>query len=130
MGDMALGEPFGCLHSKEFRFWVPLISQSIAAGAIEQATRRLAATDSWMQKMLLKCIPDKLRRTRTQHLDYSREKILKRMEQTHSDRSDFLYYLMKQQEGGSLSLDEIIVNGAWLIIAGMHTCYGAAKARR
>lgn len=130
MGDMALGEPLACLHRKEFRFWVPLISQSIAAGAFEQATRRLAATDSWMQKMLLMCIPDKVRRTRRQHLDYSREKILKRMEQTHSDRTDFMYYLMQQQEGGSLSLDEIIVNGALLIIAGMHANYSAAKTRR
>lgn len=118
MGDMALGEPFGCLHSPELRFWTHTISQSIAAGAIEQATRRLAAADSWMQKLLLKCIPDRVRRTRREHLEYSKRKILRRMEQTQSDHKDFLYYLIKQQEGGALNVDEIVVNGALLIIAG------------
>jgi cytochrome P450 len=124
IGDMALGEPFGCLTNKEFRFWVPLISESIAAGAIEQATRRLATTDSWLQKMLLKCIPTYVRKTRRQHLEYSREKILKRMQQTQSEHKDFLYYLMKQQEGGSLNVDEVIVNGALFIIAGTETTAG------
>jgi hypothetical protein len=130
MGDMALGEPFGCLQSKEFHFWVPLISQSIAAGAIEQATRRMASTGTWLQRMLLKCVPDRVRRTRRQHLEYSKHKIQKRMQQTQSDHKDFLYYLMKQQEGGSLSTDEIIVNGALLIIAGTETTYEDSKYNR
>ena len=124
IGDMALGEPFGCLNSKEFHFWVPLISQSIAAGAIEQATRRLATTDSWFQRLLLKCIPEHVRKTRREHLEYSKEKILKRMAQTQSEHKDFLYYLMKQQEGGSLDLNEVIVNGALFIIAGTETTAG------
>lgn len=124
IGDMALGEPFGCLTNKEFHFWVPLISQSIAAGAFEQATRRLAASGSWLQRMLLKCIPRYIAKTRRQHLEYSRQKILKRMQQTQSDHKDFLYYLMKQQESGSLDLNEVIVNGALFIIAGTETTAG------
>jgi hypothetical protein len=112
IGDMALGEPFGCLTNQDFRFWVPLISDSIKAGAIEQATRRLASTDTALQKFLLKCIPDSIRGTRRNHLDYSREKILKRMQQTNNDHKDFLYYLMSQQDKEQLNLDEVIVNGA------------------
>ena len=46
------------------------------------------------------------------------------MSQTHSDHKDFLYYLMKQQDSGSLSVDEIIVNGALFIIAGTETTAG------
>ena len=121
---MALGEPFGCLTSKEFHFWVPLISQSIAAGAFEQATRRLATTGTWLQKLLLNFIPGYIAKTRRQHLEYSREKILERMQQTQSDHKDFLYYLMKQQEGGSLDINEVIVNGALFIIAGTETTAG------
>lgn len=124
IGDMALGEPFGCLESKEFHFWVPLISESIAAGAFEQATRRLATADSWMQKQLLRLIPDYIRVKRREHLAYSKEKILKRMQQTNSEHKDFLYYLMKQQEGGSLDVNEVIVNGALFIIAGTETTAG------
>lgn len=77
IGDMALGEPFGCLNNEDFRFWVPLISDSIKAGAIEQATRRIAATGSPIQKFLQSCIPKRIGVTRKQHLEYSREKILK-----------------------------------------------------
>ncbi|KAF2251956.1 pisatin demethylase [Trematosphaeria pertusa] len=124
IGDMALGEPFGCLHNEDFRFWVPLISESIKAGAIEQATRRMATTGSPLQRFLIRCIPDRVRKTRQKHLDYSKEKILKRMEQTQSDHRDFLYYVMKQQDKGDLNLNEVIVNGALFIIAGTETTAG------
>ena len=124
IGDMALGEPFGCLTNENFRFWVLLISNSIAAGAVEQATRRLATTDSTFQKLLLKAVPDSIRKTRREHLEFSKEKILKRMAQTNSQHRDFLYYLMNQQEKDNLNLDEVIVNGALFIIAGTETTAG------
>ena len=46
------------------------------------------------------------------------------MSQTNSDHKDFLYYLMKQRDSGSLNVDEIIVNGALFIIAGTETTAG------
>ncbi|KAK1762847.1 averantin oxidoreductase [Phialemonium atrogriseum] len=124
IGDMALGEPFGCLTNEDFRFWVPLISASIKAGAFEQATRRIAQANGTMQKLLLKLIPDRIRKTRIQHLEYSREKMLKRMSQSSSDHKDFLYYLLKQSDSGAINKDEVIVNGALFIIAGTETTAG------
>ncbi|KAH7083820.1 pisatin demethylase [Paraphoma chrysanthemicola] len=124
IGDMALGEPFGCLESDDFRFWVPLISESIKAGAIEQATRRIATTGSPVQRFLQWCIPGNIAETRLNHLNYSREKILKRMEQVNSEHRDFLYYVMKQQDKGDLNKNEVIVNGALFIIAGTETTAG------
>jgi cytochrome P450 len=112
IGELALGEPFGCLTNQDFRFWVPLISDSIKAGAIEQATRRMANTDTFLQRLLIKCIPNSIGGTRKSHLDYSREKIMKRMQQTNNEHKDFLYYLMKQQDKDQLNLNEVIVNGA------------------
>lgn len=118
---------------EDFRFWVPLISASIKAGAFEQATRRIAQANGTMQKLLLKLIPDRIRKTRIQHLEYSREKMLKyacppacripgadsltrslsrRMSQSSSDHKDFLYYLLKQADSGAINKDEVIVNGA------------------
>lgn len=101
-----------------------MISESIKAGAIEQATRRMGSTGSPWQRFLLWCIPSSVRKSRQSHLDYSKEKILKRMEQTQSDHRDFLYYVMKQQDKGDLNLDEVIVNGALFIIAGTETTAG------
>lgn len=34
------------------------------------------------------------------------------MAQSQSDHKDFLYYLMKQNENGSINQNEVIVNGA------------------
>lgn len=34
------------------------------------------------------------------------------MAQTNSEHKDFLYYLLKQSEKGSINQDEVIVNGA------------------
>ena len=40
------------------------------------------------------------------------------MRQTQSQHKDFLHSFMKQQGGGSLDQNEIIVNSAFFIIAG------------
>lgn len=84
----------------------------------------MATTDTALQKFLLWCIPESIRGTRRSHLDYSREKILKRMQQTNNEHKDFLYYLMRQQDKEQLNLNEVIVNGALFIIAGTETTAG------
>ncbi|CAG9980389.1 unnamed protein product [Clonostachys byssicola] len=124
IGHLSLGEPFGCLASSDLRFWVALISESIKAGAVEQAARRLATTGSWAQKLLLRLLaPPELRQQRVRHLEYSREKILKRIAAPggNSAHRDFLHYLLRQGDKENLNQDEIIVNGALFIIAGSET---------
>jgi hypothetical protein len=37
IGDLAFGEPFGCLKNEKFHDWVALIFETIKIGAIEQA---------------------------------------------------------------------------------------------
>ncbi|KAF2808985.1 cytochrome P450 [Mytilinidion resinicola] len=105
----------------DFRYWVPLISESIKAGAIEQATRRVATAGSPPQTFLQSCIPGRISETRQKHLDTSREKILNA---TNNPNKDFLYYVMKQQDKGELNLNEVIVNDALFIIAGTETTAG------
>lgn len=77
IGDMAFGEPFGCLKDGVFHSWVSLITQTIKAGAYEQATRRMFKSGGFMQKFLCKFIPSDLREKRYRHLELSREKCLK-----------------------------------------------------
>lgn len=73
---MAFGEPFGCLKDGVFHSWVSLITQTIKAGAYEQATRRMFLGGSFFQKLLVKLIPSDLREKRVRHLTLSREKCL------------------------------------------------------
>lgn len=74
---MAFGEPFGCLKDGVFHSWVSLITQTIKAGAYEQATRRMFMSGSPMQRFLCQFIPKDLRLKRFQHLELSKEKCLK-----------------------------------------------------
>ncbi|KAL2205465.1 averantin oxidoreductase [Sarocladium strictum] len=105
IGDMAFGEPFGCLREGKFHAWVSLITETIKAGAFEQATRRMFVTGSFMQAFLCKFIPEALKRKRG----------LRR------EHRDFLYYILRQNEKGGVSQDEIILNSALFIVAGSET---------
>ena len=133
---MAFGEPFGCLRDGVFHAWVSLITQTIKAGALEQATRRMFLAGTWPQKLLMNVIPGALRRKRRHHLELSKEKCLKcvylpiftsvtsfcahadnrrnrRIDQGLTrEHRDFLYYILRQNEKGGVSQDEIILNSA------------------
>ncbi|KAI1850330.1 hypothetical protein JX266_004188 [Neoarthrinium moseri] len=122
IGDMAFGRPFGCLREGVFHSWVSLITQTIKAGAFEQATRRMFKTNSWPQQMLVKLIPSDLREKRFRHLELSREKCLQRIEEGLTrEHNDFLYYILRQNEKGGVSQNEIILNSALFIVAGSET---------
>ncbi|KAJ4995132.1 Averantin hydroxylase [Colletotrichum sp. SAR 10_66] len=122
IGDMAFGEPFGCLKDGVFHSWVSLITQTIKAGAYEQATRRMFKTGSLLQKVLVNLIPSDLREKRFRHLELSREKCLKRIDEgLRREHRDFLYYILRQNEKGGVSQDEIILNSALFIVAGSET---------
>ncbi|KAF7533672.1 hypothetical protein G7054_g6888 [Neopestalotiopsis clavispora] len=122
IGDMAFGRPFGCLREGVFHSWVSLITQTIKAGAFEQATRRMFQTNSWPQQMLVKLIPSSLREKRYRHLELSREKCLQRIEEgVTREHNDFLYYILRQNKKGGVSQNEIILNSALFIVAGSET---------
>ncbi|KAL2756079.1 hypothetical protein ACRALDRAFT_1063952 [Sodiomyces alcalophilus JCM 7366] len=122
IGDMAFGEPFGCLKDGRFHNWVSLITDTIKAGAYEQATRRMFKTGSLPQRLLVKLIPDSLRRKRFEHLELSKEKCLKRVDEgLRREHRDFLYYILRQNEKGSVHINEIILNSALFIVAGSET---------
>ncbi|KAF7563220.1 hypothetical protein G7046_g917 [Stylonectria norvegica] len=122
IGDMAFGEPFGCLKDGVFHSWVSLITQTIKAGAFEQTTRRMFESGSFMQQLLCKLIPADLREKRFRHLELSKEKCLARIEEgLRREHRDFLYYILRQNEKGGVSQDEIILNSALFIVAGSET---------
>lgn len=125
IGDLAFGEPFGCLESGEFHFWVSLIFETVKAGAIEQATRRFATAGSAFQNFLLKCIPSEIRERRKNHLKFSTEKVMRRLANEKTEHRDFIWYILKQREKFNLNQDEIIVNSALFIVAGSETTANA-----
>lgn len=121
IGDLAFGEPFGCLDLGAFHSWVALIYETVKVGALEQATRRFAEAGSWFQTLLLSLIPDYLRKKRRDHLSLSRDKVQQRLLNKHTEHKDFIYYILKQREKYDLHDNEIILNGALFIVAGSET---------
>ncbi|EON67359.1 hypothetical protein W97_06612 [Coniosporium apollinis CBS 100218] len=125
IGDLAFGEPFGCLSAGKFQEWVALIFETVKVGAIEQATRRFATAGSPLQNFLLGLIPKEVRARRTNHLEQSREKVLRRLANKNTQHKDFIFYILKQADKHDLKQDEIIVNGALFIVAGSETTANA-----
>jgi cytochrome P450 len=125
IGDLAFNEPFGCLKDEYFHDWVSMIFESIKVGAIEQATRRIAEAGGPLQTWLLNRIPSHLRALRRAHLERSREKVLRRLENKETDHRDFIWYILQQQKRHNLKQDEIVVNGALFIVAGSETTANA-----
>jgi len=121
IGDLAFGEPFGCLKDEKFHDWVALIFETIKVGALEQATRRFAEAGGPFQSFLVNRIPQYMRLLRRSHLVKSREKVLRRLEKPDSDHRDFIWYILQQQQRHQLKQDEIVVNGALFIVAGSET---------
>lgn len=124
IGDLAFGEPFGCLAKGAFHEWVALIYETVKVGAFEQATRRFATVGTWSQNMLLNLIPAHVRQRRRDHLKNSQEKVLRRLhEKRDTEHRDFIYYILRQKEkkGYNLHENEIILNGALFIVAGSET---------
>ena len=125
IGDLAFGEPFGCLESGEFHFWVSLIFETVKAGAIEQATRRFATAGSAFQNFLMWWIPNEVRERRKDHLKFSTEKVMRRLKNEQTEHRDFIWYILKQKEKYDLQEGEIIVNSALFIVAGSETTANA-----
>ncbi|KAL5362254.1 cytochrome P450 [Aspergillus floccosus] len=121
IGDLAFGEPFGCLDKGAFHSWVALIYETVKVGALEQATRRFAQAGSWMQTFLLNMIPDEVRKRRRDHLAFSKEKVLRRLANSETEHKDFIYYILGQKKKHDLHENEIILNGALFIVAGSET---------
>ncbi|KAL3462619.1 cytochrome P450 [Aspergillus heterothallicus] len=122
IGDLAFGEPFGCLDLGAFHSWVALIYQTVKVGALEQATRRFAQAGSLTQRILLHCIPGYLRQRRREHLRLSAEKVAQRLRVgQEGEHKDFIYYILRQREKYALHENEIILNSALFIVAGSET---------
>ncbi|KND86483.1 Isotrichodermin C-15 hydroxylase [Tolypocladium ophioglossoides CBS 100239] len=121
IGDLAFGESFGCLSKDNLASWYKLNLETFRIAAFEQATRRLAEANSWMQRLLMALVPSSMRQLRRDHMAYSREKVVRRLKKENSERPDFIHYILKQKERFTLDENEIIVNGATFIAAGSET---------
>jgi cytochrome P450 len=138
IGDLAFGEPFGCLDNKELHPWISLIFE----GMKDLAFLNCLARTPWLKKLMTSLTPKSSTSKWAEHRDMSRETVRKRLA-SQEDRPDFIDAMMrrtgasgnvsrsnyvwpdhntelspKQQE---MSFEELASNARLIIIAGSET---------
>ncbi|KAJ0365207.1 hypothetical protein COL26b_012198 [Colletotrichum chrysophilum] len=118
IGDLAFGEPFGCLENETYHPWVDIIFKSIKNIAFLTSSRRL----SWVGPLLMMTVPRSLVTKFAENKELSREKLRKRLD-LGTSRPDFIDAMIRKSEsaGATLTFEELTSNAFVLIVAGSET---------
>lgn len=137
IGDLAFGEPFGCLENATYHPWVDIIFKSIKNMAYLNSSRRL----SWIGPLLMMAVPRSLVTKLAENKELSRQKVRKRLD-LGTSRPDFMDAMIRKSESvGSvscaivhgllepsttdasqmISFEELTSNAFVLIVAGSET---------
>ncbi|PON25277.1 cytochrome P450 [Trichoderma gamsii] len=123
VGDLAFGEPFGCLQESTYHPWVDLIFKSIKGIAFDSSFRRMG----YLHAILMSLIPKSMKDKFEQHKKLSEEKVLKRLK-SDTDRKDFIASMASRKGKDELTLQELAVNAGILVIGGSETTATALSA--
>jgi averantin hydroxylase len=130
IGDLAFGQPFGCLRDAKTHQWIIDLQVGIRGIAVLNALRRLRL--GWLGKMLVaKKLIDGRRRT----MRYSLEKIDERLQYGAEPRGDFWDAVLGAKgadlkesaekgidvTGAAMTREEMVSNAQALVIAGSET---------
>lgn len=96
IGDLAFGEPFGCLSESNYHPWVATIFQSVKQGLqLNVLSRSFPRVSRFIQSRLM----GRLAPNRKHHVDLTCAKVAKRMAM-EEDRPDFMHAMLGKHEGG------------------------------
>lgn len=118
MADLTFGESLGQLNSSSYNPWVKSIFSYLKVVAVSRICR------SWpgVTRLLNALVPADVKAKRKMHLDFSVEKVNKRMAHK-TDRPDIWAFVTKYSEieGKRLGPTELHSNGALFMLAGTET---------
>ncbi|GAP84938.2 putative Cytochrome P450 [Rosellinia necatrix] len=115
-GEMAFGEPFGCIASGKQHFWIDIILQHLKEITLMDNLRRFP----FLLTIINLCLSPIVAPIREKHSQYSRDKVRDRIEKT-TTRQDFLTGVAEKVKSGEVSLEEMTAHASTLIIAGGET---------
>lgn len=117
IGDLAFGEPFGCLEQGEYHPWVSLIFDSVRGVSIMGSVKQFP----WLNHVFQSLLPASLMQKLYDHQKLGIEKIDRRL-RFGSDRNDFLNIILRHNgTEKEMSLGEIYSNANLIIMAGSET---------
>lgn len=103
IGDLAFGEPFGCLQGGVYHPWVALIFDGFRLASKNEALKRLP----YLAPMLRWLLPRELLRRQREHFLLSFQKAQKRMASGETEREDFMSYILRHNDEKGMTPDEI-----------------------
>ncbi|CAA9965759.1 Cytochrome p450 3a17 [Pyrenophora teres f. maculata] len=123
IGDLAFGEPFGCLEKSDYHPWVAMIFLSVKATAQMFAMRKIPAL-RWIQPLLISKENDQ---KRIESREMTNKKVERRIAlgPAPNGRKDFMTYILRHNDEKGMSHQEILGNSEALIIAGSETTASA-----
>lgn len=117
MGDLAFGEPFGCLQRCEYNPWVASVYEFIRDGTYLGIIKQFP----WLDFVFQRALPASLLQKLYDHQKLAIEKVNCRI-QLGSDRDDMLNIILKHNgTEKEMSRDEMYSNANLLILAGSET---------
>lgn len=117
IGDLAFGQPFGCLEDGGYHPWVAKIFQMIKLTVFGEATER----HPLLKAIAPLFVPKKLVQSRKEHWELSRQTAQRRLDSGNVSREDFMSYILRHNDEKGMTPLEIIENSSILIVAGSET---------
>ncbi|KAJ5937997.1 hypothetical protein N7454_004339, partial [Penicillium verhagenii] len=116
IGDLAFGEPFGCLEGCNYDDWIKGIFESAYLGSFLQALSFVPSVKS----ILLSLVPKTMQEAHQKHKTLTKEKMLRRIAITE-ERPDLIEGLLKKKDELNLGVNKLVSNAEILIIGGSET---------
>jgi cytochrome P450 len=117
IGDLAFGEPFGCLEKGEYHDWVRTLFMYLKFMTLAAAPRYYP----WLEWFLMKLMPKSVMEGQRTHQKYADGRINKRLN-VSTERADFMSVFMKKNHNFSImSRKEMLSTFNFVIVGGSET---------
>jgi len=119
VGDLSFGESFHCLEESRYHSWVSILFTQSKTAALLISLRFFG-----LDKLPRMVLPKKLLKKRKEHVDMANERIHRRLDAASSldvQRNDFMTYILRHNDGKSMSTPEIEATLRVLVLAGSET---------
>lgn len=119
IGDLAFGEPFGCL-SHGSRDWLGKLNQIEEAQIRFRIIQHIPVLGRYARTLVNTLLPSEAVKGSEAHRRLTYEKVSRRVNNKEA-RPDFMHHILRQPEGKGLNFGEMLSNSATLIQAGSET---------
>ncbi|KAI4265999.1 MAG: hypothetical protein L6R38_009019 [Xanthoria sp. 2 TBL-2021] len=117
IGDLAFGEPFGCLEAGEYHTWVRTLFSYLKGMSLAAAPRYYPTTEFLFNKLIPKSVIEGQKR----HTHYANLRINRRLDMK-TNRPDFITPFMRNNVNfENMSRDEILSTFNFIIVGGSET---------